>query len=67
MRVMPSMLPTIRQLNWQRIAIALGIIAFALFVWPTVWRYERAYNQPYRFHRITGEVQRFTGSYWQTK
>jgi hypothetical protein len=47
---------------------AAAIISFALFVWPTPYRYDHirsdGISYPVRTHRITGRTERFTLDGW---
>ena len=37
--------------------VPLGLFAFLVFVWPTVWRYATYEGRGVRIHRLTNEVQ----------
>ena len=49
-----------------RIGWWLAGIAFALFIWPTPWQYDKSGRLSVRTERITGEVQSLGYEGWQT-
>ena len=49
-----------------KLIITVLVILFAIYVWPTPYRYGLFYKEyPLRIHRITGEVERWTPGGWR--
>ena len=48
--------------RWRLIAL-VGALLFALFVWPTLYKFIPNGHYPMRQNRITGEIQRWNGDW----
>ncbi len=46
--------------------IVIGVCAFATWVWPTVWTYDKLSGRTVRTNRFTGSVQYLTLDGWQS-
>lgn len=62
-------LPKLPAIPWLKVLFWAGIIAFALFVWPTMYKeYKQgsgSYSSIVRVNRFTGHTQCLTGDGWR--
>lgn len=46
-------------------ATLVAVMLFAVFVWPSMWRYDHVEQVPIRIHRVTGDTYVWSISGWQ--
>lgn len=50
--------------NFIKLILIILAVLFAIYVWPTPYRYIKINNNPARMHRITSKIEYYSGGKW---